>query len=259
MIESDPYRDKKTLGVSDVVHAHFVLADFFDDIGEGMSTPGLRSIDLLQSAVARQVVGMGGGILKYQDNCDIAATLFYGIVKNHAFIDANKRTALLCLILHLQRFRRRLSISMHSLEEFTVDVAESKSLGEGGDVSLDQDAYVFNIGKFIRENSVKCDRISPTITYRQLETILFGFGYCIDNSKSNFADIRDIKSGKRMCQIAFPSWAKQVPRNTIVEIRKRCSLNYINSVTDEEFFKGIRDADILTAKYQEPLRRLADR
>lgn len=54
---------------------------------------GIRDIGLLQSALARpQNFAAYGDADAYQ----LAASYAYGIIKNHPFIDGNKRTAFLC-------------------------------------------------------------------------------------------------------------------------------------------------------------------
>lgn len=53
----------------------------------------IRDIGLIQSAVARPQSSFGGEDL-YQSIFDKAAALFHSLMFNHAFIDANKRTAM---------------------------------------------------------------------------------------------------------------------------------------------------------------------
>jgi len=61
----------------------------------------------LSSAVERQNTGMtdARGVYrgKYERPHEKAATLFYGIAKNHAFENGNKRTALVCALVSLER------------------------------------------------------------------------------------------------------------------------------------------------------------
>src|SRR3546814_12154590 len=58
------------------------------------------------------------------DVCSSDLSLMYGLIKNHPFHDANKRTAFLCAILHLQKIGRTPTIDQKSFEDFTVNVAE---------------------------------------------------------------------------------------------------------------------------------------
>ena len=98
------------INFSDVLHAYFILADYFTDESsdniEHMLV-GLRSADLLGSALGRQIVSFGGR-KKYTDSIEICATLFYGLVKDHAFHDGNKRTALLTLLYQLTLYAIRM-------------------------------------------------------------------------------------------------------------------------------------------------------
>ncbi|MEH2943481.1 hypothetical protein VSQ32_11575 [Lachnospiraceae bacterium KK002] len=82
--------DRNLVNVSDVLKAHYILADYFTDTSAGgMSEKmlvGVRSYDLLASALGRQSVEFRGK-RKYTNKLDICATLFFGLVKDHAFHD----------------------------------------------------------------------------------------------------------------------------------------------------------------------------
>ncbi len=58
--------------------------------------------DRLSSAVARQSTGIGNH-MKYTTVPQIAATLFYGLCLGHAFDNGNKRTALVSMLVLLER------------------------------------------------------------------------------------------------------------------------------------------------------------
>lgn len=76
-------------------------------------TPGVRDIDLLESALHRPMQKC-----IYEDDTDLfslAAALADGVSQNHAFLDGNKRTAFLCC----ERFLARNGLT------FTPDVAEA--------------------------------------------------------------------------------------------------------------------------------------
>lgn len=88
------------INLSDVFRAYFILIHYFTDpssseVAERM-LPGIRSIDLLASALGRQAASFGGK-QKYNTPIEIRSTLFFGLVKNHSLNDGNKRTALLIL------------------------------------------------------------------------------------------------------------------------------------------------------------------
>ena len=62
---------------------------------------GIRDIGLIESAVNAPFQTFGGQSL-YPSIFDKAARLFYGLVKNHGFIDGNKRVAAHALIVFLR-------------------------------------------------------------------------------------------------------------------------------------------------------------
>ncbi len=54
---------------------------------------GIRDIGLVESSVARAQAGFGGEYL-YKNIFDMASALLQSLLKNHPFVDGNKRTAL---------------------------------------------------------------------------------------------------------------------------------------------------------------------
>jgi len=120
----DKFSSQHTLGHTDVLHAHFIIVDFFLAEGRDLGGIGPRDTALLESALARQFDPVNGaGPI---DFANMAATLLFGLVNNHPFHDANKRTALLCCLFLLQRFGYYPTITDRELEDFTVEVAEKK-------------------------------------------------------------------------------------------------------------------------------------
>jgi death on curing protein len=67
---------------------------------------GIRDLGLVESAVARPQSGFGGEYL-YTNIFDMAAALLQSLLKNHPFVDGNKRTALFStgIFLKLNGFR----------------------------------------------------------------------------------------------------------------------------------------------------------
>lgn len=57
---ADPYITKVTIGIHEVLQAHFLLIDFFFNIGEGIGGVGPKYLNLLHSALSRQFVEFGG-------------------------------------------------------------------------------------------------------------------------------------------------------------------------------------------------------
>lgn len=116
--------DLRTLTATDVITVHETLARDFALTADPISPPGVRSNHLLESAVARQDVSFGNA-LKYPDPVANAATLAYGICCNHPFHNGNKRTALVSMLVHLDRNKLALYQSnQDELYELMISVAD---------------------------------------------------------------------------------------------------------------------------------------
>src|SRR6476646_5093102 len=83
---------------------------------------GVRDAALLESAVAQPTGKFGGGYL-YGDFARMAAAYLFGIAKNHAFVDGNKRTAATAAIVFLKMNGVGFSCSNDELAAITDGVA----------------------------------------------------------------------------------------------------------------------------------------
>ncbi len=105
--DDDPYLGPWCVGIHDVLRAHFLIIEhFWENEGEGVGGVGPKDLNLLHSALSRQSVGYGGR-QKWDERLQVCATLFYGLVLDHAFHDANKRTAFLVALLRIPDHRER--------------------------------------------------------------------------------------------------------------------------------------------------------
>ena len=93
---------------------------------------GLRDVNLLESALRRPIDKWN-----YQkpepDLAELAAAYIWGIVRNHPFVDGNKRIAAACFLLFLERnsllynSAGQTIISNEALASLTLFVASSKA------------------------------------------------------------------------------------------------------------------------------------
>lgn len=135
-IKYDPFYSRKTMGLKDVLLIHFELLRYFAEIGEGVGGIGPKDMKLLESALSRQFTQFDGHV-KWKGDLELCATLCYGLVKNHPFHDANKRTAFLTLIIHLARIGRTPSVSGDFFEDLMVQIAENTLLSNCQDSKKD--------------------------------------------------------------------------------------------------------------------------
>ena len=87
---------------------------------------GVRDIGALQAAVARPQVTFDN-IDLYPDLFAKAAALMESLIKNHPFVDGNKRTAITATGVFLRGNGSLLAASQDELYDFTMKMAEGKA------------------------------------------------------------------------------------------------------------------------------------
>ncbi len=102
---------------------------------------GVRDIGLVESAVARPQASFDGEYL-YNSIFDKAAALLQSLLKNHPFVDGNKRTALISAGIFLKKNGIKLMNNHQEEVEFAVHV-------DNQNLSLEE------ISKWLKEHSVK--------------------------------------------------------------------------------------------------------
>lgn len=253
----------------DVFNAHFALADFFESSGED-ARYGILNFGLLSSAVARQSVSFCGKC-KWKDDESKVSTLAFGLDKNHAFNDGNKRTALLCLLLALHRKKRHLVCKKSKLETLLIRIAANemdkypdfKKFRKHGD-----DAVVMYMSKFLRKNSRKIDNSFRTMTFEEFNRKLKKYGVKLDNAQGSFINVYQKKEKNflgfisknkevRILQIGFPGWKRQINPKAVKNVLKESGL--IDKGLDmKTFYEGGEPEYKLIEEYYTVLRRLKD-
>lgn len=104
----------------------FIHSRLIDETG---GSHGIRDIGLLQSAVSRPKATFEGKDL-YPDIFYKAAAFMESLIKNHPFIDGNKRMAITSAGIFLQRNGYLLETAQRELERFTLSVAAGKATFE---------------------------------------------------------------------------------------------------------------------------------
>jgi death-on-curing protein len=107
------------LGLDEVLALH---ADQIDRYG---GTHGLRDLGLLESALAAPRATFGGDFL-HGTLPEMAAAYLYHLVRNHPFLDGNKRTGLAAAIAFLGTNDLWLEADPDSLVALVVGVAEGR-------------------------------------------------------------------------------------------------------------------------------------
>lgn len=110
--------------ISDVFEIHQYQIQRFG------GTDGLRSIELLESAIAMPSATFGGQYL-YPTIPDMAASYLFHLVENHPFVDGNKRTGAMVAIYFLTRNNYLFDATNEELSDFVLRVAAGEKTLRG--------------------------------------------------------------------------------------------------------------------------------
>lgn len=276
-LPDDPFSSDQ-ISYREVIKAHFLVCEYFESTTGHQSFHGVKDYNLLCSAVCRQKTEFGGR-QKWNGKFEIMATLFFGLVRNHAFHDGNKRTALLVLLSHLYKNHRIPVDRQLEWENMTLSVAEGNwgSLGPSFDELKrkkdlsDADAAVLSIAKFLRKKTRKLDRQYNPVTYSQFEAAIKPFGYSFANPSGNYIDIvrnqtrrglffgRKTIEQRRICQIGFPGMKRVMSVNIIKDTLKKLDLVPEKGYDKEVVFGDSEPLFQLIRDFEGPLIRLQDK
>jgi len=264
------------LTAEEVLRIHEVLVEDFAKSGDPISPPGIKSRHLLESAVSRQGVS-NNGILKYPEPVSNAATLVYGICGNHPFHNGNKRTALVAMLVHLDRNHLCLhGTSQSDLYGLLIEIA-GHTLGWRPDPRKrdktpprrHQDEEIREIISWLAPRTKKVLRGEKPLTFRQLRRILARFKFEIDVKDGNAANIVQMVQGpprlfrkpvmepKRIGAIGYCDEGTEVAIKDIKYVRKICGLTEENGVDSAAFYDESAVVDAFINTYRTLLRRLA--
>ena len=107
------------LSIEDVLELHE------DQINRYGGSHGTRDLGLLLSAVEMPKASFGGEFL-HADLYEMGSAYLFHIVRNHPFIDGNKRTGLAACIAFLGLNDLKLAADIDSLTNMVLDVAQGK-------------------------------------------------------------------------------------------------------------------------------------
>lgn len=268
-----PKKDSINDGLSeyDVLKSYYIICDYF--VSKESVFFGVKSFNLLSSAVQRQEIGFGE-TFKWNDPYHKMATLLYGITKNHAFEDGNKRTALLALLLHIDRAKLQVKCKQKELEELIVRIA-ANLLSEYKDYksyTKKDDPEINFIADKIRKYTRKTDKTIYTITYEKFNQKLNKYDVFLEEPNKGYINVYKIIEGRsrylrrpkktkiKLLQIGFPGWKKQINPKAIKSVLSKAGLTPENGIDSAVFFK---DADsihtLLIEAYKKPLAKLRDK
>jgi len=102
-----------------------VLALHADQIDRYGGRLGVRAVELLESALAVPATTFGGRYL-HGDLYEMAAAYLFHLVKNHPFVDGNKRTGLMAMLVFLGLNGLRIEASEDELADLVLAAADGR-------------------------------------------------------------------------------------------------------------------------------------
>lgn len=266
----------ETLSVEEMLRIHEILVADFARSDDPISPPGVKSIALLESAVNRQHVG-DRFTMKYPDPIGNAATLVFGICNDHPFHNGNKRSALVAMLVHLDKNRLCLyRTSQTELYQLMLAIADH-SIGLRQDPRRPEklrrrrsaDDEVQAISDWLDPRVEKLRRGERPITYRQLRPILSHFEFVLENQRGNAVDVVKLDRQpaslfrkarvvrKRIGSIGYRDEGTEVSVKDLKNLRKMCKLTEADGVDTDAFYDDAAVVDAFVNRYRTVLRRLA--
>lgn len=266
----------RVLSAEEVLLIHEILVRDFAASNDPISPPGLRSLDLLHSAVGRQLTSFGGTV-KYPEPILNAATLLYGLCNDHPFHNGNKRTALVAMLVHLDRNKLTLfNTAQNELYDLMLRVASHTLFGQPSKRDRrpkrppPADDEVQKIADWLRARADRVRRGERQITYRELRRILERFGFVLVHPKGNSIEIakrvqerrglfprRIVEVEKHIDTIGWPGESRQMAISDIKKVRQICRLCEEDGVDSDAFYDDTAVIDAFVNRYRTVLRRLA--
>ena len=84
--------------------------------------PGIRDLDLLKSAAAMPEASFGGSFL-HGELCEMAAAYLFHIVRDHPFVDGNKRAGAVAAFVFLELNGLSLKADEEAFEDLVMKIA----------------------------------------------------------------------------------------------------------------------------------------
>ena len=265
------------MNYEDVIDAHFCIADFFSEENYGLGGIGPRDINALISTVERQWTGFEG-ITIYQSEFERIASLMFGIIKNHPFYDANKRTAFLCALIQLHRMGRAITVPQNEFEDLMVSIADNSIVKKAALKDLVKRKFshpeIRYLGRYLEKNSRRTARLTKTIKFRELRTIISKYGFDFDSPFKGTINLvkteqkvihrywRRDKIENRSTVIgsfAYHGEGVDLPDSTIKRVRQICGLTDQDGFDNDVLLRDAQPTFKLIHSYRDSIQRLAYR
>lgn len=251
------------------VHAvHSALVHDFETKDDPIYPAGIKSLDLFESAVFRPQTSLGQ-TLKYPSVEMAGAALLHSLVHNHPFHNGNKRTALVALLVFLDKNNYLLTCEEDALFTLVLQVARHRLVESASNYLSDRE--VLAIAEWIHTNARTVIQGERAIPFHRLKRILseykcvfagFGSSGCKVNierlipAKRNFIFTTPAKTLKT--QIYYGGDGREVRKHTLNKVRSDLELDEAHGVDSSTFYDATpASASDFILAYRKTLDRLA--
>ncbi|QNE34972.1 type II toxin-antitoxin system death-on-curing family toxin [Leifsonia shinshuensis] len=254
------------LSAAEIEQVHVALTVDFQSTDDPISPPGVKSRALLESAAGRPAASFGDQ-MKYTTVESSAAALLHSIVQNHPFHNGNKRTALVAMLVFLDRHNLVIQSDEADLYRFMVQVAAHGLLDPDVEYDRIADREVLAIANWIHKRTRQIRREDRAVTWRELSHRLRELGCEVLPDRGEWMLVKRRVSGRRTLlgrktlelssRYRNTSDGREVPKSIIKRMRRELQLDPENGFDAEVFYGDAKGPDFFILEYSQLLKRLA--
>lgn len=213
----------------EITNVHEYLTEHYSQSEDPISPSGVKSVELLESAIARPFATVGGKDA-FPEVIDKAAVLFHGVISNHTFYNGNKRVALLITMCFLDR-------NGYWLDKCTdVELFDFTRKTAAHEISANRKDELKTIKAFLKKNSRKRKYGDEQLSFQALSQHLHNAGFSIEDD-GDYYNI--VKKNKRYTKILKKgsSGREHYDPAYIKSLRKRLLLTPTNGWDSMRFYQ----------------------
>jgi len=200
-------------------------------------------------------IDSGGAIYKYTTIHDVGANVFYGVAMSHAFENGNKRTALVSLLVFLDKNK---TLLVNAAEDDLYDLARQVAAHEipiSPNAQRNSESEVKAVAKWLRGH-IRPKILGDNATdYKELREILEELGCEFGSPDNNFLKIRRLQWSVKT---GYPRANFTVPVQEVKRIRRALHLDELHGVDSAGFYNLEETVDGFVNQYRNLMKRLAD-
>ncbi len=256
---------KRFLTADDVERIHATLVEDFARDADPIVPAGVRSRDLLESAVHRQHTSSGAE-LKYPTAVMVAGALLHSLVLNHAFFNGNKRTALVSMLVVLDENGLMLTNDDKTLFRVVLRVAQHEIVPRDWPDRADRE--VKWLADWLEDNTRPIEKGERPLQWRKLRHILAEFDCTCSIGSGNRMNITRVATSATrfgrtrrrtmFTQVKYTDEGREAQKHTIHQIRRDLELDEGHGVDSAAFYGDAgRSVDEFIVRYRKTLDRLS--